>query len=475
MRPNNPATKNVYRKLISQFQSMNKFLCIFLLSLIAFQAMGQTSKSSSTKRILILLDGSGSMVDPWKETNKWEVAKKLVVKTIDSIQKSDPSVEIGLRVFGHQTPRAMKDCKDSKLEVPIQKNSAAQIKLALNRITPQGYTPIAYSLFLAAGDFLSTEGTNSIILITDGIENCEGDPCASSQVLRDKRITLKPFIIGVGLKESDKKQFDCVGSYYDASDEKTFSNAMSVVISQALNITTVQINLIDAFGLPIETNLEMTLYDAFSGEIRYNFIHAVDEKNQPDTLFLNPVGKYNIVVHSTPPVELKDVELTPGKHNMIGIDVPTGTLMINEGTATTFSEKQCVVRNAQTGEIVYVQNFNTKHKYIVGKYDIEILTLPRLYYKDYEIRGGTDNKIVVEQSGSLNVYASENMLYSIYTVKENKYEKIYEATLAGGNETITLLPGEYKIISRSNIKKYAGNTKEVTATVKSNKTTQVKL
>ena len=475
MKPNNPVTKSVYKILSGNNSRMKRFVCILILSLFSLNAFGQTSKSTSTKRILILLDGSGSMVDPWNETNKWEVAKKLVAKTIDSIQKNDPSVEIGLRVFGHQTPRAMKDCKDSKLEVPITKNSAAQIKLALNRITPQGYTPIAYSLFLAAGDFPSSEGTNSIILITDGIENCDGDPCASSQVLRDKRITLKPFIIGLGINESDKKQFDCVGSYYDASDEKTFSNAMSVVISQALNITTVQINLIDAFGLPIETNLEMTLYDSFSGEIRYNFIHTVDEKNQPDTLFLNPVGKYNIVVHSTPPVELKEVELTPGKHNIIGIDVPTGTLLVNEGTATTFSEKQCVIRNAQTGEIVYVQNFNTKHKYLVGKYDVEILTLPRLYYKDYEIRGGTDNKIVVEQSGSLNVYASENLTYSIYTVKENNYDKIYETTLPGGNETITLLPGEYKIISRSNIKKYAGNTKEVSVSVKSNKTTQVKL
>ncbi len=453
---------------------MKTILCLLLI-LFGINSFGQTSKPGSAKRILILLDGSGSMVDPWRETNKWEVAKKLVIKTIDSIQKSDPTVEIGLRVFGHQSPRAVKDCKDSKLEVAIAKNSAPLIKAALNRITPQGYTPIAYSLFLAAGDFISTEGTNSIILITDGIENCEGDPCASSQVLRDKRITLKPFIIGLGLNESDKVKFDCVGSYYDASDEKTFSNAMSVVISQALNITTTQINLIDAFGLPIETNLELTLYDAFSGEVRYNFIHTVDDKNQPDTLFLNPVGKYNIVVHSTPTVELKDVELLPGKHNMIGIDVPTGMLTISEGTGTTFSEKQCVIRDAATGEIIYVQNFNTKHKYLTGTYDIEVLTLPRQYYKNYEIRGGTENKITVEVPGTLNVYATENSIYSVYVVKENKYEKIYESTIAAGSENVALLPGEYKVISRTNIQKAVGNTEEVTVVIKSNKTSQVKL
>jgi Ca-activated chloride channel family protein len=266
-----------------------------------------------------------------------------------------------------------------------------------------------------------------------------------------------------------------VGSYYDASDEKTFSNAMSVVISQALNITTTQINLIDAFGLPVETNLELTLYDSFTGEVRYNFVHAVDEKNQPDTLILNPVGKYDIVVHTTPVVELKGVELVPGKHNIVGVDIPTGWFSVLEGSGTTFSEKQTVIRDALTGEIVYVQNFNTRHKYLTGMYDIEILTLPRLYYDNYEIRGGSDNKITLELPGSVNVYATENTIYSIFMVKEKKYEKIYESTLAAASETLQLLPGDYKLVFRSNIKKTAGNTKEINVTVKSNRTTQVKL
>ncbi|MFI5171807.1 MAG: VWA domain-containing protein [Chitinophagales bacterium] len=448
-------------------------LGIFILFTVG--SYGQTKTPGNVKRILILLDGSGSMVDPWNKTNKWEVAKRLVIKTIDSIQKAEPDVEIGLRVFGHQNPRVAHDCKDSKLEVAIGKNSAPLIKAALNRITPQGYTPIAYSLFLAAGDFISTEGTNSIILITDGIENCEGDPCASSESLRDKRITLKPFIIGVGLTESAKKSFDCVGSYYDAGDEKTFSNAMSIVISQALNITTTQVNLIDAFGIPVEKNIEITFYDSFSGEVKYNYVQTPDDKNQPDTLFLNPVGKYNIVAHTTPIVELKNVELTPGKHNIIGIDVPLGTLQLIEGGGTVFSEKQCVVRNNETGEIIYVQNFNTKHKYISGTYDIDILTLPRLHYENFEIKGGVDNKIEISLPGTLNISAIENKIFSIYMENNGKLEKIYESTLTGSPEFIPLLPGVYKIYSRSNIKKASVNTKEVNVTIKTGKTALIKV
>ncbi len=453
---------------------MRGFL-LFLLVISALSGFGQTKPAGSAKRILILLDGSGSMVDPWNNTNKWEVAKKLVVKTIDSIQKTDPEVEIGLRVFGHQTPRALKDCQDTKLEVPISRNSAASIKTALSRITPQGNTPIAYSLFVAAGDFISIEGTNSIILITDGIENCDGDPCASSDALREKKITLKPFVIGLGLKESDKGKFDCIGTYYDADNEKTFSNAMSIVISQALNITTTQINLIDAFGIPVERDIELTLYDSYSGEVRYNFVQTPDIKNQPDTLFLNPVGKYTIVAHTTPPVELRDIELTPGKHNIIGIDVPQGTLYLAEGTGTTFSEKQCVVRNSETGEIIYVQNFNTKHKYIAGTYDIDLLTLPLLHYENYTIKGGMENKIDIPVPGTLNISTTDNKLYSIYTEKNGKLTKIYEASINSGSDLIQLLPGDYLVVSRSNIKKVAANTKEINVTIKSAKTALIKI
>ncbi len=450
---------------------------LLLLALIASAGMAyaQSAPATATKRILILLDGSGSMIDPWQGTNKWEVAKKLVVKTIDSIQRTDPNVEIGLRVFGHQQPKSVHDCKDSKLEVPISKNSATSVKLALNRISPKGYTPIAYSLFLSAGDFPTAEANNAIILITDGIENCDGDPCASTQALRDKRITLEPFIIGLGIEEKDKQQFDCVGAYYDASNPATFSNAMSIVISQALNITTTQINLLDAFGLPLEKNIEITLYDHKSGEVRYNYVHTPDDRNQPDTLFLNPVGTYDIVVHSTPPVRMNDVLLNAGKHNIIGIDVPLGTLVLSEGGNTTFSEKQCVLRDNKTGEIIYVQNFNTKMKYVADVYDIDILTLPRLHYEDYTIKGGTDNKIEIPVSGSMNISTLDNIVYSIFVVRGDVLEKVYDGTLNSTNEIIQLLPGDYKVVSRSNIKKQAAGTKEVNVTVKSNKSSAVKL
>lgn len=408
------------------------------------------------------------MLEKWKGTTKWELAKKLLSQTLDSIQQADPAVEIGLRVFGHQSPDAVKDCEDSKLEVPIGKNTSNLIKSRLQEIVPKGNTPIAYSLFLAAGDFTKEGVLNSIILITDGIESCEGDPCASSQALRKKGITLKPFIIGVGLNEADKDNFDCVGSYYDASDPVSFQNAINVVISQATNATTAQINLIDAFDQPAENNVELILYDAFTNEVRYNFVHTFNLKNQPDTLYLDPVGKYNIIAQTTPPVMLKDVELVAGKHNIIGIDVPQGTILLNETGNTGFSSEQAVIRNPVTGEIINVQNFNTAVKYISGVYDIEILTLPRISYKNFEIKASQENKIEIELPGVLDITSADNIIFSIFTSGQDEMEKIYESTLAG-NTDIELQPGEYLIVYRSNTKKRTELTKETKVIIKSTK------
>lgn len=450
---------------------MHRFLFLLLIC-FSLHASAQTNGS---KRILILLDGSGSMLETWKGTTKWEVAKRLISETLDSIQRENPNVEIGLRVFGHQSPRAMKDCKDSKLEVMISKNSAAAIQSKLEEIVPKGHTPIAYSLFLSAGDFVDLPGTNSIILITDGIENCEGDPCANSEVLRSKRITLKPFIIGVGLAESDKGKFDCVGTYYDATDETSFENAINVVISQALNNTTVQINLIDGYGKPSETDVELTFYDSFSGEVRYNFVHSLNAKMEPDTLQLDPVGKYDIVAHTTPSVIKKNIELNPGKHNIIGIETPQGVLHLEELGNAGFSDKQCVVRNAENGEIIYVQNLNTKQKFIAGIYNLEILTLPRVQYYNYEIVSGATGKITIETPGLLSVNASDNFLFSIYQLKGNDLNKIYETALQKSMTSIELLPGSYMVVYRSNSKKSAEGTMQVMVNIKSNKTTSLQL
>ena len=66
---------------------------------------------------------------------------------------------------------------------------------------------------------------------------------------------------------------------------------MDVVISQALNATTAQINLLDQGGHPTETNVNCTFFDSFSGKIYYNYIHTLNHRGLPDTLTLDHIAR----------------------------------------------------------------------------------------------------------------------------------------------------------------------------------------
>src|SRR5690606_9877553 len=155
------------------------------------------------------------------------------------------NLEIGLRVYGHQSPitNTYQDCNDTKLEVPFGPNNFERVKYRIKSIHAKGTTPIARSLEAAAGDFPDMNARNFIILITDGLEACDNDPCVIAQKLKDKGVNVKPFVIGVGMDLSYLEKFRCIGEYSDAETPESFEKVLNNVVNKALVNTTVQINL----------------------------------------------------------------------------------------------------------------------------------------------------------------------------------------------------------------------------------------
>lgn len=406
-------------------------------------------------RIIFLLDGSGSMKEPMDGSTKFELSKQIIVKYLDSLTRNNIKAETAVRVFGHQYPSSAKNCKDTRLELPFGRHTAAEVRARLDVITPQGWTLIAYALEQCANDFPEDPTVkNAIVLITDGIETCGGDPCSVASVFQQKRIALKPYIIGLGIPKENQNAFDCAAKFFDVFNAVTFRDAMSAVITQSLNPTTAQINLINEFGKPSETNVEVTMFDSYSGQLLYSFVHALNEAGFPDTLSLDPAGKYDIIVHSVPKVEKRGVELIAGTHNIIAIDVPQGSLKLTEaGSYKRETPLQCIIHQKGKNEILMVQDFNTTRKYLTGAYYLEILTLPRIVMRDVEITQGVTKEITVASPGTLNIYSVVSGIASIYVQRDSGLERIHEFKTLGSKETLLLQPGRYVLICRMNDKR----------------------
>ena len=161
----------------------------FLIFIFTFSASAQkvTQKRKDNTRILFLVDGSNSMYGAWESQQKIDAAKQLLNDLVDSL-RVNKNLQLGLRIYGHQYSLENRNCKDTKLEVPFSPNNHDKIISTMNTLTPQGTTPIAYSLEQAAGDFpVSDQFRNIVIIITDGVESCGGDPCTVSEALQALR------------------------------------------------------------------------------------------------------------------------------------------------------------------------------------------------------------------------------------------------------------------------------------------------
>jgi Ca-activated chloride channel family protein len=113
----------------------------------------------------------------------------------------------------------------------------------VKNISARGYTPITYILRKAAGDFpASFQGERIIILVSDGKETCEGDPCATAKAFANSKAKLVIHTIGFGVDEAARQQLECIvrmtgGKYFSAEDDQQLVQVLNRAIETSKTIT----------------------------------------------------------------------------------------------------------------------------------------------------------------------------------------------------------------------------------------------
>ena len=301
-------------------------------------------------------------------------------------------------------------------------------------ITPKGTTPIAYSLGQSEGDFPEgNDSRNIIILITDGIEMCNGDPCEVSAALQKKGVVLKPYIIGINIDVKQADMLACMGNYFDAGNAGQFRQAIKTIVSEVTSLTAVRVNA----------------------------------DGQPDTIYLDVLSQYKLKVHTVPPVYKDGITIEEGKLNIIDVSAPQGTLLVDiKGEDPANADIKCIIRETGLPHTIHTVDADRKQKLIVGQYDLEILTMPRTYVNAVRIDQGKLRKIDIPQPGTVIINFRSPAFGTLLHQEGDRLTDIYEFSPDKTHYKLRLQPGYYRVVFRDQHSHSAKNSAEFKFRVK---------
>lgn len=183
------------------------------------------AQESVPKPIIFITDASGSMWQRIGPDFKIALAREVLGDMVQSMPDDQP---VGLVAYGHRTKG---DCDDIEELLPASNQDKAAFQKALTDLNPLGMTPLASSAKRVIDQLKADNASASVILITDGVETCDGDLCALVREAKSQGIDFVLHIIGFDLGAADRAPLECAaqaggGIYVDASDKDQLAGAL---------------------------------------------------------------------------------------------------------------------------------------------------------------------------------------------------------------------------------------------------------
>ena len=198
-----------------------------VLLIIVFLFMTVTSSVYAKDSAIIIFDGSGSMWGQIEGKHKIEIAREVMGTLVEDWNED---IALGLMAYGH---REKGNCADIEVLQPVGTPDSQKILKIINQLSPKGKTPISQSLKQAAETLRYAEDPATVILISDGEETCNADPCVVSKELEAKGINFTAHVIGFDVKNNQKarEQLQCIaentgGQFYEAEDTSGLNEAL---------------------------------------------------------------------------------------------------------------------------------------------------------------------------------------------------------------------------------------------------------
>ena len=195
---------------------------------VAVGTVGALPAAAADENVMIVFDGSNSMWGQIEGVAKIEIARGVMNNLLGDWTETR---QVGLIAYGH---RRRGDCSDIEILVAPGENTRAGILERIEEITPTGKTPLTSAVEQAATTLSYTDTPSTVVLISDGLESCERDPCAMSEALEQAGVGFTAHVVGFGLGDEDVSALSCIaentgGQYLSARNADELGEALSAV------------------------------------------------------------------------------------------------------------------------------------------------------------------------------------------------------------------------------------------------------
>ncbi|WP_397543686.1 vWA domain-containing protein, partial [Roseovarius salis] len=197
-------------------------------------ALGGTS-AAAEESVMVVFDGSNSMWGQIDGTAKIEIARGVMDNLLGEWTQDR---QVGLMAYGH---RRRGDCGDIETLVQPGTDTRASILQRIEGITPTGKTPLTDAVERAAQELAHTDRPATVVLISDGLESCDRDPCALARTLERSGVGFTAHVVGFGLgADQDVSSLSCIaeetgGTYIQAGNAAELEQALSNVSTAVAN------------------------------------------------------------------------------------------------------------------------------------------------------------------------------------------------------------------------------------------------
>jgi Ca-activated chloride channel family protein len=162
---------------------------------------------------------------------KIEIAKKVMKELIQAIPQN---FHTGLMAYGH---RKKGDCKDIEMLIPLGAHDPETMIQKVLALSPKGKTPLSASVQKAAKALRYTEQKATVVLVSDGLETCDMDPCALARELAMSGVDFKVHVVGFGLSKGDQERLRCLadqtgGLFLAANDADSLLKALKTTMKK---------------------------------------------------------------------------------------------------------------------------------------------------------------------------------------------------------------------------------------------------